>query len=73
MTNPAQDTDQRSDDELVEAVNAGDAAAFETLYRRHRDWVVSLAVPGVKARKSGMAASTAAPISDDRLERLLGL
>ena len=33
-----------SDDaELVAAVNAGSHAAFETLYRRHRDWAVNLA------------------------------
>ncbi|MEW6305911.1 MAG: sigma-70 family RNA polymerase sigma factor [Verrucomicrobiota bacterium] len=35
--------DGRSDEELVAAINAGDAAAFEVLYRRHRDWVVNLA------------------------------
>jgi RNA polymerase sigma-70 factor (ECF subfamily) len=34
----------RSDVELVAAINGGDAAAFEVLYRRHRDWVVGLAV-----------------------------
>jgi RNA polymerase sigma-70 factor (ECF subfamily) len=33
----------RSDTELIDAVNAGDVAAFEALYRRHRDWVVNLA------------------------------
>jgi RNA polymerase sigma-70 factor, ECF subfamily len=32
-----------SDQDLIAAVNAGDAAAFGTLYHRHRDWVVSLA------------------------------
>jgi len=31
------------DDDLVARANRGDAAAFEELYRRHRDWVVSLA------------------------------
>jgi RNA polymerase sigma-70 factor (ECF subfamily) len=31
------------DAELVAAINAGSHAAFETLYRRHRDWVVNLA------------------------------
>jgi RNA polymerase sigma-70 factor (ECF subfamily) len=36
--------DPRSDQELVEAANAGDAAAFEALYNRYRDWVVSLAM-----------------------------
>jgi RNA polymerase sigma-70 factor (ECF subfamily) len=33
----------RSDLELVAAINRGDAAAFEVLYLRHRDWVAALA------------------------------
>jgi RNA polymerase sigma-70 factor (ECF subfamily) len=33
----------RSDAELVAAINSGDAAAFEVLYFRHRDWVAGLA------------------------------
>jgi RNA polymerase sigma-70 factor, ECF subfamily len=33
----------RSDVELVAAINGGDAAAFDVLYFRHRDWVVGLA------------------------------
>lgn len=37
------DLDARSDKELVAAINNGDAAAFESLYRRHRDWTVRLA------------------------------
>ncbi len=32
-----------SDVELVAAISAGDAAAFEVLYLRYRDWVVALA------------------------------
>jgi RNA polymerase sigma-70 factor (ECF subfamily) len=36
--------DPRTDEALVEAVNAGDSVAFEALYRRHRDWVVRLAI-----------------------------
>ena len=35
--------DARSDLELVAAINGGDAAAFETLYLRYRDWVTGLA------------------------------
>ncbi|MDX2166936.1 MAG: RNA polymerase sigma factor [Deltaproteobacteria bacterium] len=31
------------DAELVARANRGDAAAFEALYRRHRDWVLALA------------------------------
>lgn len=37
------DTDSRSDQDLIDAVNHGDAGAFEALYRRHRDWAVTLA------------------------------
>ena len=33
----------RSDKELLERANEGDAEAFEALYRRHRDWVYRLA------------------------------
>ena len=41
---PAKDTfDARNDLELIAAINNGDAAAFEALYFRHRDWVVGLA------------------------------
>src|SRR6267142_3691695 len=41
---PAMDSlEARSDLELIAAMNRGDAAAFETLYFRYRDWVVSLA------------------------------
>ena len=32
-----------SDGDLVAAARDGDMAAFETLYRRHRDWVAELA------------------------------
>lgn len=35
--------DLPGDAELVAAINQGDHAAFETLYRRHRDWTVNLA------------------------------
>jgi RNA polymerase sigma-70 factor (ECF subfamily) len=34
---------ESSDLELIAAINNGDSAAFETLYLRYRDWVVSLA------------------------------
>ena len=36
-------TDPRSDDELVAAANAGDSAAFDAIYYRHRDWAIGLA------------------------------
>jgi RNA polymerase sigma-70 factor, ECF subfamily len=32
-----------TDRDLIEAFKRGDAAAFEALYRRHRDWVAGLA------------------------------
>jgi len=35
--------DARTDADLVAALNAGDPSAFDTLYGRHRDWVVALA------------------------------
>ena len=36
-------SEARSDVDLVAAINDGDAAAFEVLYFRYRDWVVGLA------------------------------
>jgi RNA polymerase sigma-70 factor (ECF subfamily) len=35
--------DPRSEQELVAAANAGDASAFDALYHRHKQWVLSLA------------------------------
>ena len=35
--------DSRTDEALIALINQGDADAFESLYRRHRDWVVNLA------------------------------
>src|SRR5436305_13385912 len=35
--------DTRTDLELIAAINGGDAAAFEVLYLRYRDWVTALA------------------------------
>ena len=35
--------DGRTDQQLIASANRGDAAAFDALYRRYRDWVVSLA------------------------------
>ena len=35
--------DERSDLELIAAINCGDAVAFEVLYFRYRAWVVALA------------------------------
>jgi len=37
------DNDGRSDLELISAINAGDAGAFDALYFRYRDWVARLA------------------------------
>lgn len=36
--------DNRTDQQLVDAINTGDANAFETLYYRHRDWTMRLAM-----------------------------
>lgn len=36
--------DMRTDQQLVDAINSGDADAFEVLYYRHRDWTMRLAV-----------------------------
>jgi RNA polymerase sigma-70 factor (ECF subfamily) len=36
-------TDPRSDDQLIDALNAGDVAAFDALYYRYRDRVARLA------------------------------
>ena len=36
-------SDPRTDEQLVDALNGGDAAAFEALYYRYRDWVARLA------------------------------
>src|SRR5438876_7655212 len=35
--------DARTDQELIAAINGGEATAFEALYFRYRDWVVGLA------------------------------
>jgi RNA polymerase sigma-70 factor (ECF subfamily) len=35
--------DPRNDQDLIAAANHGDPGAFEILYHRHRDWVISLA------------------------------
>lgn len=46
MSTPSPDSspvEPRSDQFLVEAANRGDTAAFEALYRRYRDWTLSLA------------------------------
>jgi RNA polymerase sigma-70 factor, ECF subfamily len=40
---PEMEPDERTDQELIALVNAGDASAFEALYLRYKDWVVQLA------------------------------
>lgn len=39
----ARDADNRTDLELIDAINDGDDKAFEFLYFRYRDWVTNLA------------------------------
>jgi RNA polymerase sigma-70 factor (ECF subfamily) len=36
--------DRRSDEELVNAANAGESAAFDALYLRYREWVLRVAL-----------------------------
>ena len=40
---PPAPSDNRTDLQLVDALNRGEASAFDTLYFRHRDWVMRLA------------------------------
>jgi RNA polymerase sigma-70 factor (ECF subfamily) len=40
---PPDQIDPRTDQQLIAAINNGDAAAFEVLYYRHRTWAVNLA------------------------------
>ncbi len=40
----SQSPDPRSDAELFAALRSHDESAFDTLYRRHRDWVVRVAL-----------------------------
>jgi RNA polymerase sigma-70 factor, ECF subfamily len=40
---PVPPTDQRTDQQLITAINDGDEAAFAALYERHKQWVVNLA------------------------------
>lgn len=35
--------DPRNDQQLIDAINRGDTDAFDALYHRYRDWVLSLA------------------------------
>ncbi|HEX7081985.1 MAG TPA: sigma-70 family RNA polymerase sigma factor [Gammaproteobacteria bacterium] len=52
--------DRRSDEELIEACNRGGAAeaarAFETLYRRHRDYVLRVAMRFARNREVALEA-----------------
>lgn len=41
---PPAPNDNRTDQQLVEALNRGEVSAFDALYFRHRDWVMRLAV-----------------------------
>jgi RNA polymerase sigma-70 factor (ECF subfamily) len=40
---PSHPRDERTDAELIEAIQGGDPDAFDLLYYRHRDWVVTQA------------------------------
>ena len=43
MSDRGAPSDPRPDEELIEAINAGDARAFEAIYYRYRNWVFRLA------------------------------
>ncbi len=43
MTSSCDPANPPTDEQLVNAINKGDAEAFAELYRRHRDWTASLA------------------------------
>lgn len=48
--------DPRSDAQLVEAINAGSADAFDALYHRYRDWAVNLAYRFTRDRDDAVDA-----------------
>jgi RNA polymerase sigma-70 factor (ECF subfamily) len=47
-------SDLRSDHELVDALNDGEAAAFDVLYQRHCDWVASQAFRFTRDRDTAL-------------------
>ena len=49
-------SDPRSDQELITALNAGDASAFEALYYRYRDWCLRLAYRFTRDRDDALDA-----------------
>ena len=53
VTLPSQD-DSRTDRELIAALNHGEAAAFDALYYRHRDWVMALAFRFTRDRDTAL-------------------
>ena len=46
--------DERSDEELVAAANAGERTAFEALYARHREWAASVAMRFTRSRDDAL-------------------
>lgn len=46
--------DPRTDLELIAALNAGEATAFDVLYYRHRDWAVALAFRFTRDRDTAL-------------------
>jgi RNA polymerase sigma-70 factor (ECF subfamily) len=44
MPTEASTDETRSDEELIALLNQGDSEAFEIVYRRHRDWVATVAL-----------------------------
>lgn len=46
--------DPRTDHDLVAAINTGEAAAFDRLYHRHRDWAAALAFRFTRDRDAAL-------------------
>jgi RNA polymerase sigma-70 factor (ECF subfamily) len=51
---PTPPDDPRSDQELVDACNAGDAEAFGAIYRRYRGWAIGVAYRFTGERESAL-------------------
>lgn len=54
MHNVPHDPDPHPDEQLIEAINAGDPDAFAALYHRHRDWAVNLAFRFTRDREAAL-------------------
>lgn len=62
----AASADPRTDAELVRDAADGDAAAFDALYKRHREWVLALALRHTRRREDAL------DVAQDAFVQLLG-